>query len=67
MASSMMELRAKVNIFHSYFLELPIAPYFPKANAPVALEYASSLAILLMCIKKAKLYPGKAFIPKTKT
>ena len=71
MVSSMMELRAEDNMFHSYVPELPVKPYFPKAGAPAALESAlesaSCLAILLMCIKKAKLYPGKAFIPKTKT
>lgn len=67
MVSSMMGLRAEDNMFHSYVPELPIKPYFPKAGAPAALESASCLAILLMCIKKAKLYPGKAVIPKTET
>lgn len=67
MASSIMELRAEVNMFHSYVLELPTVPYFHKAGAPIALESASCLAIPLTCIEKAKLYPGKAFIPKTET
>lgn len=67
MVNSILEMRAEVNMLHSYSLELSIAPSFPKAGTPFDLEFASCLAMLLMCIKKAKLYSGKALTPKTDT